>query len=1058
MAYRGNFLLWAVVLLPALISGDLRGSDWPTYRADAARSGYTPEALPAHLKMSWVTKANHPPQPAWSGRDTRMPFDLTFQPVVSSGTVFFGSSSDCTVNALDSRAGQYKWTYVTEGPVRFAPAVWKDRLFVVSDDGYLYCLAVRDGKLLWKKPGGPNAETVLGNDRLISRWPARGGPVVKDDIVYFGAGIWPSEGIYLYAVDTLTGKTLWVNDSSGNMVLGQPHGGNLARSGVSIQGYLAIVGNSLVVPTGRATPAVFDGKSGQFRYFRLMELGVGWGRRRGAGPFVTFIDPNLYIVEDDVFRTSDGRFMTRGLPVSSTAVLPDMMVFARGNEIRAIRKSSLWIEEEDPNGPPVRKVSLGDIAWSITCSEPVGVSVVHATASNEAPDWPAATQVTSPPLVVAGSTIVAGTLNGKIVTADMNSRSVVTTSELDGLAMGLAVADQALYVGTDKGTIYCFVPAESSQPGLADKVLVSQARPHSAPYQDDRPHVRAAREILKAADLSEGYCVDLGCGDGALAYALAKISQLHIIAIDEDSRRVAVARRKLSEAGLYGTRVTVLQRDPSATDLPSRFANLVVSGRSVTEGRRAAPEQEIRRLLHPYGGVALIGKPGGLRRTVGRPPAGAGEWTHQYADAGNTLCSADNLARGPLKMQWFTDFGIQMPSRHGRGPAPLCKDGIMIVEAVDGLLGVDACSGHRLWYYGMEGILKPYDQEQLLGTAGTGSNICLAGDSVFVRQDGRCLRISIKTGKLIREYSMPDKDGVWGFVACDGGILYGTSADRTHVVRQLFRDVSNMEDLLTQSRSLFALDIETGKTRWVYNAQASIRHNAIAIGNGRVFLIDKSKQIVDLPPADANDANVPVEQFETARLMCLDAGTGNVLWEQSEDIYGTTLAASSEHNVLLMSYQYSQRSYQLPSEKGDRLTGFRTTDGKRLWDTHERYISRPIINGSTIYTQPHAFDLLTGARKADFELVDRQPGGCGPMTGSTHLLLYRSGTLGYTDLSSDTPATQNYGPVRPGCWINAIVAGGLVLMPDATDRCTCSYLMKASVALAPPDDRVASRR
>jgi hypothetical protein len=315
----------------------------------------------------------------------------------------------------------------------------------------------------------------------------------------------------------------------------------------------------------------------------------------------------------------------------------------------------------------------------------------------------------------------------------------------------------------------------------------------------------------------------------------------------------------------------------------------------------------------------------------------------------------------------------------------------------------------------------------------------------------------MKTGALIREYTMPDQDGTWGFIACDDGILYGTSADRTHVVRQLFRNVSNMENLLTQSRSLFALDIETGKTRWVYEAQASIRHNAIAICGGRVYLIDKSKEIVDLPDKNNGNANPPAEQPTVSRLVCLDAETGDVLWEQSSDIYGTALAASSKHNMLLMSYQYAQRSYQLPSEKGDRLTGFRTTDGKRLWDTRERYISRPIINDSTIYTQPYSFDLLTGIRNAGFELEGRQPGGCGPMTGSTNLLLYRSGTLGYTDLSSGS-ATQNYGPVRPGCWINAIVAGGLVLMPDATDRCTCSYLMKTSIALAPADEGATSRR
>ncbi|MHC4074208.1 MAG: hypothetical protein ACYTGS_19640, partial [Planctomycetota bacterium] len=202
-----------------------------------------------------------------------------------------------------------------------------------------------------------------------------------------------------------------------------------------------------------------------------------------------------------------------------------------------------------------------------------------------------------------------------------------------------------------------------------------------------------------------------------------------------------------------------------------------------------------------------------------------------------------------------------------------------------------------------------------------------------------------------------------------------------------------------------------------------IRHNAIAVCDGRVYLIDRSREIVDLPGKGKgkDNANPVAEQPTVSRLVCLNAETGELLWEQSIDIYGTTLAVSSKHNILLMGYQYSQRSYQLPSEKGDRLTGFRTTDGKRLWDTTECYISRPIINGSTIYAQPYSFDLLTGVRNTNFEIKDRQPGGCGPMAGSRNLLLYRSGTLGYTDLTSGS-ATQNYGPMRPGCWINAIVA------------------------------------
>ena len=62
------------------------------------------------------------------------------------------------------------------------------------------------------------------------------------------------------------------------------------------------------------------------------------------------------------------------------------------------------------------------------------------------------------------------------------------------------------------------------------------------------------------------------------------------------------------------------------------------------------------------------------------------------------------------------------------------------------------------------------------------------------------------------------------------------------------------------------------------------------------------------------------------------------------------------------------------------------------------------------------------------------------------MLVYRSATVGYIDLLHDY-GTENYGGIRPGCWINAIPAGGLVLMPDATDRCRCSYLNKASIAL-----------
>lgn len=109
---------------------------------------------------------------------------------------------------------------------------------------------------------------------------SRGGSVISDGVLYYAAGIWPSEGIFLFALDPKTGRELWVNDDSGSIYMPQPHGGAEAESGVAAQGHLAaslvrpptnFVGADgkseasaeqalLLVPTGRAVPAVFDQK------------------------------------------------------------------------------------------------------------------------------------------------------------------------------------------------------------------------------------------------------------------------------------------------------------------------------------------------------------------------------------------------------------------------------------------------------------------------------------------------------------------------------------------------------------------------------------------------------------------------------------------------------------------------------------------------------------------------------------------------------------------------------------------------------------------------------
>ena len=134
-----------------------------------------------------------------------MPYDRAFEPVVMGKTMFLGFNDCDKVVALHTDSGEEKWCFYTDGPIRLPLALWNGKVFFTSDDGYLYCVNAGNGTLLWKFRCGPSDRKNLGNKRLISTWPARGGPVIKDGIVYFAASIWPFMGIFIYALDAETG-------------------------------------------------------------------------------------------------------------------------------------------------------------------------------------------------------------------------------------------------------------------------------------------------------------------------------------------------------------------------------------------------------------------------------------------------------------------------------------------------------------------------------------------------------------------------------------------------------------------------------------------------------------------------------------------------------------------------------------------------------------------------------------------------------------------------------------------------------------------------------------
>ncbi|MBT3198595.1 MAG: PQQ-binding-like beta-propeller repeat protein [Phycisphaerales bacterium] len=267
---RYGYILIAV----CLVATNAFGADWPQWRADAKRSATSAKSLPDKLHLQW-TKRYPTLRPAfWQIRQGRLQFDAGYEPVVAGKTLFVGSSHNDSVTALDTDTGRQRWKFYADGPVRLAPVAADGKVFFGSDDGRVYCLSASSGKLLWSRRGAPSGRQVLGNGRLISVWPVRGGPVLVNGRVYFAAGVWPFEGIFVCALDAATGRRIWVNDKCGSMYIKHPHGA-MAFGGLAPQGYLAVHKDELIVPCSRAFPAYFDLATGKLNSFAFGHGGHG---------------------------------------------------------------------------------------------------------------------------------------------------------------------------------------------------------------------------------------------------------------------------------------------------------------------------------------------------------------------------------------------------------------------------------------------------------------------------------------------------------------------------------------------------------------------------------------------------------------------------------------------------------------------------------------------------------------------------------------------------------------------------------------------------------------
>ncbi|MEA3226034.1 MAG: PQQ-binding-like beta-propeller repeat protein, partial [Planctomycetota bacterium] len=476
---RVHFRIFSALLALLIVCGVGVAEDWPTYRSDVARSGVTSETVGPGLSLRWQYVPTHPPKPAWpmpSEELPRMHIDNAFPVVIAGGNAYFGSCVTNKVTAIDVADGEIRWEFFTEGPVRFAPALYAGKVYVGSDDGNVYCLDGKNGSLVWKYRPGPSDEKVIGNGRMISLWPVRTGILVDDGVAYFTAGIFPYEGLYVCALDAGDGSVVWKNDTIGDRAHAMEFGG------ISPHGYLLASQDIIYVPSGRSMPAAFDRKTGKFLYSAAPggKRGGCWalldndrlisGVDYSGKPHKVAYDAKTGKRQGDAFAWFPGTDMA--VTRESSYILTQDGVYAidRTAHSQAVRRanklasdSRKWQSQVDESK---KKFASAKGSEQGRLSEQIKeLSKKIADAGAEEKRLKATSFKWRYPrkdlrsVLLAGDVVFAGG-DRIVIGIDAETGEQVWKSEVDGAAVALAVSDGHLVVSSDKGPIYCFGEAE----------------------------------------------------------------------------------------------------------------------------------------------------------------------------------------------------------------------------------------------------------------------------------------------------------------------------------------------------------------------------------------------------------------------------------------------------------------------------------------------------------------------------------------------------------------------------------------------------------------------
>jgi len=1047
-----SFWLLSIVLLSFFVTSGAYGADWPMWRCDAKRSGYSPTGLPKNLNLRWVIDLPKI-MSAWPN-EPRNTYDCSYEPIVMGKNLFVGSPNDGSVTSYETGTGKQKWKFYSEGPVRFAPVAAKGKIYFGSDDGRVYCLDAETGGVKWTFRAAPENRPDLrhlGNNRLISAWPVRGGIVLSKGKLYFASGLWPTLGVFVYCLDAETGKAVWTNDKL-NFISNVPFDHKAyAEGGISPQGYLALSGDTLVIPNGRAHPAGVNAKTGKLLFYVQ-------GNRNGNSR-VVLTDKYGFVGGAGVIDLVTGREMgsRRFMPKANKGSSGWNKLFlgeAPSLPYKFMEGCSAW----SVFGPEVIYGSANGTFYAYDLKKPIIDSYEKVMRDEKMypikwtlPEvWKyesryAKAKAPSKVFVHAGRRIY-GYVKRRLIAIEIPRKgakpTVIWKERIRSTPTSMIAGDGKLFVVTEKGHILCY----GGKPAT-----IKRHNPETASLPDIKDEwTQKAGKLLEQSQTAKGYCVVLGIKNGRLIEEILKLSKLKVIGVDANADTVNNLRNRLVKANLYGSRAEIFVGDPLKFELPPYIGTLIVSERlSGSEIAGKTTAKKFLNLLRPYTGVSCLELPVAEQATFEKwgnsaslqelkisraekhavlhrtgPPLGSAPWTHESADAARSYCSDDRTVKPPLGILWYgdgQDHGFSTGG-HGVGIHPVVAGGRMFAFRLrsKSLHAVDAYTGQFLWSN------KAHSFTRYVATE----------DSVYVAGGNTCIVYDPASGAVKKrfEYTAGD-DGKRKLFVAD--IRVG---EKVIIIGAALSKVRNIVQGLWDSRYLIGLDRKTGRQLWTHTAKERISSASLSMGAGLVFCSDSPSvsQTTQMQRRGKAPKTLP------AAFMAIDERTGKVLWKQVTRNPFMTF----NHFMAMRSYDdwtaYSQECGILVAGKHKFVYGFDPLTGKQLWLRRDHGGQPTMLRGKQFIDQRGKIrDIRTAEHVGNVTYPKGY--GCNYAVASAHLFMRRSLSVAYTDIRGGKVRYMR--SIRSGCSNSLVVADGLFTVGKFGDHCVCNYPLQTTFAM-----------